>query len=254
MSRTGIYIYAFGDGPTTLPEKGLGDAPVRTIAAAGLVAYVSDAPSGRLRPERRHLSAHQGVLRALMEGRTVLPVSFGVVARNEAEVRGIIASNASQFREQCERVHDRVEHALRLSWDVPDLARHLVERHPDLRAARDAMVAHPSHDNKVRAGRAFENVLNAEREALTASLLAAIEPVCAEVVQNPLRADREVVNLACLVGRGESAAFDQAVERAASLFDETFRFDLSGPWAPHSFVRMNIAPPTDGADGLSEAA
>jgi hypothetical protein len=58
--------------------------------------------------------------------------------------------------------------------------------------------------------------------------------------RQPPRDEREVMNLACLIQRDRQAAFEAAVFEAASHFDNSFAFDYSGPWAPHSFAEMEI--------------
>lgn len=241
-----VYLYAIADDVpgVTLPARGLGDAPVRAVTFAdGLVAVVSDwsAPRGtRLRPERRHLAAHQNVLRELTAQRSMLPVSFGMVAESQGRLSATLSEHAGELLEQLARVGNRVEMALRLAWDVPNVFAHLVERHAELKSARDRVVRENSHESKMAAGRMFEAVLASERQTLTDRALQIVEPAAVEVIQNSLRGETQVFNLACLVERGQVGAFEQAVHRAAESFDDSFRFDLSGPWAPHSFVKLDI--------------
>jgi hypothetical protein len=54
------------------------------------------------------------------------------------------------------------------------------------------------------------------------------------------RNEREALNLACLVRREETAEFENAVFKAAKLFDNNFAFDYNGPWAPHNFVQIDL--------------
>jgi hypothetical protein len=52
-----------------------------------------------------------------------------------------------------------------------------------------------------------------------------------------------VINLACLIGRSQQKEFEQAVFHAASLFDDNYAFDYTGPWPPFHFVRVSLGQP-----------
>ena len=67
-----------------------------------------------------------------------------------------------------------------------------------------------------------------------------LRPLSAEVKENPPRNEREVMNLACLIGRDSQPAFEQAVFAAAERFDNHYSFDFNGPWPPHNFVEIDL--------------
>ena len=52
--------------------------------------------------------------------------------------------------------------------------------------------------------------------------------------------ERLIMKLACLVPRDRQAEWEEGVRRAASLFDDHYRFDYNGPWPPYSFVDIDL--------------
>jgi hypothetical protein len=242
--RSPMYLYAFASPPLDLPGdlRGLADAPLHVIEHDGLAAVVSPLTSARLRPERRHLAAHQGVLRALTERASVLPVSFGVVVSNAAQLRGLIDAEAAALHEQLEHVRGRVEMAVRLTWDVPNIFAYFVESEPALRAARDALVSTNSHAAKVAAGELFGKLIAARRHDHQHRVLSAIGDLAADVAIDEPKSEQEVLRVAALVDRAKLAEFEARVHDIAAAFDTSYRFDLSGPWAPHNFVRLELSP------------
>jgi hypothetical protein len=62
---------------------------------------------------------------------------------------------------------------------------------------------------------------------------------CFEVRENKVGDEREVMNLACLVGRDRHEDFEKALFEAANLFDASFSFDFNGPWPPYNFVQTD---------------
>ena len=63
---------------------------------------------------------------------------------------------------------------------------------------------------------------------------------CEEITSNPPRNEREVMHLACLVARDSKVRFENAVFEAAKRFDNNFKFDFNGPWAPHHFCDVDV--------------
>lgn len=243
---SGWYLYAVlpvGVEPK-LKVPGLAGAEVRFVTEGGLAAAMSLVPAGeRLRPERRNLAAHNGVLKALMEEVTVLPVAFGIVATDEAALRRILSRSQKALQEQLTRVNGRVEMGLRVTWDVPNIFEYLVNLHEELRETRDRIFGvrrEPSQDDKIEIGRLFEKVLTEERETHSERVEAVLSPVAVELKRGRIRTEREVMNLACLVERDKSALFEAAIFDAARMFDDSFTFDFNGPWAPHSFVEVEL--------------
>lgn len=226
---------------------GLESATVYAIDHDGLRAVVSDTASPRLRPERRNITTHQSVLHHLMEEKTVLPMRFGVIARNADAVRALLKTNKHRIKEQLERVNGRVEMGLRVSWDIANIYEYFIATHPVLRQARDEILSRTDNvrrEQKIDLGRLYESLRNAERKECTEKVTEVLFDYCVEIIENPVKKEKEVMNLACLVDRKKLDEFARGVFAASKRFDNTFLFDYSGPWAPHNFVTLDLRPPT----------
>lgn len=243
--KTGRYLYAVvaGHAERSYGTYGIDDSIIYSIPGGEVTAVVSDVPNGRLRPERRHLSAHQDVLRRLMEESTPLPMSFGIIADGRNTIEKILTENQAAFQKQIERVAGKVEMGLRVSWDVGNIFDYFVVTHPELRLARDRFFGthrEPAQEDKIELGRMFDRILNEDRESSSDDVENVLFRYCFEIKRNKCRTEREVMNLACLVGRDAEARFEEGVLEAAKLFDNNFAFDYNGPWAPHNFVDVQL--------------
>lgn len=239
----GTYLYAILAGTAGVGELGsigVEGGEVYCVTAGDITAAVSRVSRARLRPERKHLLAHQAVLRRLMEQCTVLPAAFGLVARSDEAVRGRLVENGELFREQLGRVAGKVEMGLRVSWNAPDLIDYFVATHPELGAARERLRGQTEvgREELIAVGKLFESLREAAREAHSERVVRELQEASAEVQLNPPRGEREVMNLSCLVRREQLGAFEKAIEAAAAPFDDHFTFELNGPWAPHSFTEL----------------
>jgi len=251
-ARSSLYLYAFGEADLTLPQgiTGLNDSPLSLLSVDSVTAVVSPIASGRLRPERRHLAAHQGVLAKIMTTTTVLPVTFGMVVPSAGKLKRMLTPEIDSLVEQLDAVRGRVEMAIRLTWDVPNIFQYFVEQEPALRAARDTMLAQEgNHHAKVAAGELFGKIIATRRHEHELQLLSIIEAAADEIQIEPPKSDSEILRVAALVARDNLGAFEAKLNEAADIFDSACRFDYSGPWAPHSFVSLRIS-----AEQTAEAA
>jgi len=242
----GQYIYAVvaqNEGKA-LEFQGLADAPAYTIPHGGMAAVVSDIELQRIRPERRNLAAHRAVLSGLMLTEdAVLPMRFGAIASGADEIRRLLGTNREIFERQLKQVSGKLEMGVRVTWDVANIFEYFVGKHPELKAARDALFsgsARISQDDRIELGLTFERLHNEDRLAYTAIVEEAIAPHCSAIKAVALRDDREIMNLACLVDKNGRAEFEQSVFAAAAHFDNNFVFDYNGPWPPHTFAEIAI--------------
>ena len=248
-SNAGMYLYAVVQATEDheYGEIGIDEKRVHLVTDTHLGAVVSDFGGGKIRPERRHIAAHQAVLKRIMAEDTPLPIAFGMVADSAKGIRRILARNRVAFTDHLQHVHGRVEMGLRVAWDVPNIFEYFVSVHEDLRTARDQIVGvqerHvPSQEDKIEVGRLFEQCVQEDREKQTARVEARLASCCVEIKRNPPRNEMEVMNLACLVERqAVEKEFEAAIYAAAQSFDSNFSFDFNGPWAPHSFVNIELA-------------
>ncbi|WP_295885837.1 GvpL/GvpF family gas vesicle protein [uncultured Thiohalocapsa sp.] len=254
-SSRGKLIYAltdFGEGSDEQIYKvqGIGGNTVYSISTGDVSAVVSDIHSPKVRPERRNLMAHRAVLAHLLEVGSVLPMRFGVVAANAEAVRDLLRVNNEAITEQLYRVRHRIEMGLRVSWDVANIYEYFVGMHPLLQEARDRLLAlgdNAPRDEKIEVGRLFDRLVNEAREQYTEQVMEVMRNHCEEVMSNPTKKEKEVMNLACLIERDAQAEFERGVFEASKLFNNDYLFDYNGPWAPHNFVELDLKTPATAA-------
>ena len=250
-TRTGKYLYAIIDNSRDHLDRmrGIDGSPVYQISNSTIAAVISNVHCTRIQPQRHRLAAHQNVLKCLMQKDTPLPVQFGIIAGSDGDVLRFLNAHKMSLEEQLQRVAGKVEMGLRVAWDVPNVFEHLVAMHPELRAFRDKLFLakrEPTREEKVELGRMFDRILDKDRELCGRKVQNVLSPLCFEIKSNPPHKMVEVMSLACLIGRGAEGEFEAGVIEAAKLFDDSFRFSVSGPWAPHNFAEVGLRPEQGG--------
>jgi Gas vesicle synthesis protein GvpL/GvpF len=243
--ENGKHIYAIvpSETPDNYGEIGINGCIVYKVQNGSLAAIVSDITTRRLRPERKNLAAHNHVLRTILNETTPLPVSFGVVANNQEQVKAILKRHEDTLSEQLDRLEGKIEMSVRVVLDVENVFEYFVANYDVLKNARNQIFAKdrkPSQDEKIEVGRLFEQILNNERERYADNLTNSLEDICAEIKQSPLRGEAELAHLTCLVSREKVELFEKCVEVQAEGLSDDFAFSLNGPFAPHNFVEMRL--------------
>ena len=246
-TKGGTYLYAVTAGAEEkdFGPVGLYESDVHTINDGEVTAVVSELPvDGKLRPERRHLAAHQGVLSRLVEeSDVVLPVSFGTVADSAEGIRNMLARYKPDLMKQIRRVQGKVEMEVRVVFEVPNVFDYFITVHPELKEMRDRVFDgkhEPSRDEKIELGQLFERFLDEDRERYARQVEKAISSRCAEIKQNKCRNEQEVMRLSCLVAKDEKEEFEAALAEAADMFDDNFTFEHGGPYPPYNFIEIQI--------------
>lgn len=241
-----LYVYAFvlSDRRCDLSVPGVNGAPLGRFLRNGVAAIASAFPEARVRPERRHLAAHQAVISHIMKQCTPLPVAFGTLARGEKTLFKAMNAAGTRLAVELERLSDTAEASVRLSLDVPNIYEYYMGLHPDLRRMRDEVFGLGSHgtprDSRMELGRKFDELRGEDRETFAARAEAALAPHCIEVRRNAPRTDQEISTFTCLIEREGMEKLEAGVQAAATLFDDNFTIDISGPCPPYSFVDVHL--------------
>ncbi|MGA5195250.1 GvpL/GvpF family gas vesicle protein [Streptomyces exfoliatus] len=230
---------------------GVADAPPRIVRVGNIAAVVGSVPEADYSEAalRNHLEdldwleevarAHHSVVEFLAARTTVLPLRLATVYRDDDSVRAVLREGERAFAGMLDRFAGHVE------WGVKVYA--------DPVAASDAAAAEEPAESDP--GRAYLRRRRQQRDAQGAARSAAVEAVtriretagelAVERVghrpqQGRLAASgvgENLVNDSYLVPEDGSGAFHERVRRAAREMTGV-RVEVTGPWAPYSFVTL----------------
>jgi hypothetical protein len=226
-----LYVYAVLSARPPGRWRGLAGEPLRFLRMAGLVlaaGTISEAPAPTTAALRRHDRVAQDLGRA---GAAVLPMRFGTIAADRADLGRLLAPQAPGLRRALAEVKGRAQMtvrvfgargrrvtAVRTAAGAGPGARYLAARHP-------ARIREMPDVARLRA--ALAGIVRAER---------------IEGSQSPPL----VASLYHLVDRAQIAAYRRAFRSAACHLADV-RVTQSGPWAAYAFAPR----PGDPDDGGS---
>ncbi len=201
-------LYTYGiieQGPLDVDVKGVdGSEPITTVDYRSLSAVVSEIET--MEPDRadENATAHDEVLRAVLQsdgGRTVVPMRFGMVFKNENALKNVLRNGRVAFRRSLNDLDGMVELGVKL---------------------------------------VTKDEATVDRPAVVEDVATRLREVADTESGNDLYSDRLVFNRAYLVARDDQTAFDDAVSEIREEYGKDLHVQYNGPWAPYNFVSIEI--------------
>ena len=183
---------------------GINGEEVHSLPYREIAAVVSDADMNEYELTEENARRHEGVLRKVMEGYTVVPVEFGTVIKNERILKRLLNKAYKPTRECLKLVDNMVELGVKA----------IVEK--------DVVY------------------FDKERGKITsAEILESLKKKAEQSVSGELFSDRLILNESFLVKQDEVDAFSEEVAQLGESHP-MIKFLYSGPWAPYNFVYIKI--------------
>jgi hypothetical protein len=173
---------------------------IRSVSHRPFSAVVS--PIDTLEPEEtdENSKAHDRVLQALLDDRTVIPMRFGMVFKDERTLKGVMREARPVFTRTMREIKGAVELGLKL-----------IEKEE----------------------------ANVDREAVRADVEDRLDGRARSTVENELFSDRLVLNRSYLVDGSRREEFSETINGIESEYEDLL-VQYTGPWAPYNFVDIEI--------------
>lgn len=233
-----IYTYAIVDSNSKIsdPINGLGEAGVYNIPYRDIGIVVSEGEQIQ-DITQEHILKHEEVVEKLMESFTVLPVSFLTLFKKEDDVLLMMQEYYSDFRENLDRLRNKVEFGIKIIWSGETIKNRIIEASKKFNA--DVTIPDNS-PGKSFAKEKFEKYkidkeFAEEADRCIALLDDFFSRFAAEKKLEKLKSDNLLLNAYYLVEKEKQADFKEAFERTRSTPGD-LKYLLSGPWAPYNFI------------------
>ncbi|WP_088555004.1 GvpL/GvpF family gas vesicle protein [Calderihabitans maritimus] len=225
---------------------GVGDRNdlVYTINYRDLAMVVSDSPIIIYDPDRKHALQHERVLGEIMKEFTVIPASFGLIFKSEADVQELLKKIYEEAMEALKNLDNKVELGLKVLWKKEYFAAEIEKGFPQLRQLKAAAAREsPKYrkqvfSKKFQLGQMIENIVAQKRSRYIGEIYYGLQRYAVASVANDLITNRMILNAAFLVDKNREQEFDAQVSRFYQKYREKLDFRYTGPWPPYNFVKI----------------
>ncbi len=249
-----IYTYAIIDSNSkiTAPVNGLEGIGVYNIPYRDIGIVVSEGEQIK-NITQEHILKHEEVVEKLMESFTVLPVSFLTLFKKEDDVLLMMQEYYSDFRENLDRLRNKVEFGIKVIWPGETIKNRIIEASKKFnpsttlridgersRTINADVIIQDNSLGKSFAKERFEKYkidkeFAEEADRCIALLDDFFSRFAAEKKLEKLKSDNLLLNAYYLVEKEKQVDFKEAFERTRSTPGD-LKFLLSGPWPPYNFI------------------
>lgn len=267
--RCYVYGYVKASEIGSTPPQGLegieASQPVRFVTLRGVRAIISKVPSRQFGETeladwskdsdwvKEKIRSHAAVLDAFKGLGTVMPVRFGTVFANEADVAVMMNAEYDHVSETLDRLQDKLEWSLHITRDSERLSARIAasgQTVEDSLGAISTGVAQFIRDEMDSAGELVDDEIlstvteNCIRRAHDALMPWAVDGAQKALVTTP--GVDMVFNAAYLVESSQLSDFKEEIERLSKEMEPLgMTLDLTGPWPAYHFADAD-------EDGASE--
>ncbi len=213
-----------------------GEGPLRTVRVDGLFGIVGSVSAPPLPTDTADVLAHHDLVERLAMACTVVPMRFGVVARDDQEVAAYLRREAAGLRALLDELDGREVFRVEATYLEDVAVREAV-------AAAPALLRH-SRRSRTRPSAYHDRIALGQQVAAAISRLAEREGarLAAELSAHAHRATRlapregTVLRAAFLVERDDATSFRESAQGVADRERARLAVRLSGPMAAWDFT------------------
>ena len=252
IERKGMYIYGvlnsdkelfFGPHGVTACEE------VYTVSYQDISAVVSDSETldyTHMRKDRLAmlLIRHQKAIEKIMSlGHTIIPMRLGTFAKDEAEIKHILASGRSIIKDIFTKISNMIEIDITAILGDFNLTLKEIGEGKEIKEFKEGLLASPGGvtvDDQMKIGLMVKEALDRTREGYSKGIQSALKSVSQSFKAHELMDDKMVANIAFLINKAKQKDFEIKVEGLNIEFNEKLNFRCVGPLPPYSFYTLEL--------------
>ncbi len=245
------YLYGFieTDREENFGNIGVGNQNrVTTIRYRDVAAVVSDHPViqfDQLDESQltNYIQKHQVVNEKVLEKHTIIPLRFGNIAQNAADVLKILKHAYIQFKTQLDQLQGKIELVIQATANKQVWLKEIVETNTtikDLTKKLDKSDAQEKIPIQVEIGKIIHNTIVHKEKEIVVDILATLRNGGSPYRSDKLLTQDMIMNMSFLIDRTAESAFDQKLNELGQRYANDLTFKYIGPLPPYSFTQLNL--------------
>lgn len=243
--KEGRYVYGIliSGEERSFGEFGVSKGEVYTINFKDISAVVGDSPLKAYEVTRENLLAHEKVIRELMKAHTILPMTFGTVAKDEKDVVGMLERMYVEFKQVLKRIENKLQIDVRVIWNKDMIYMGILRGDEEIRRLSEEVSKKPAeetYNERVELGKKVMSALDNKREGYIKEITEALSPYIEDSEQNKLTEDRMIMNTSFLVDKSKEEEIYRTVNELDEKYGEDVQVIAVGPLPPYNFSHIEI--------------
>lgn len=221
--------------------------PLVTVHYQDLACVISASPLEDYPVTREYTMRHHQAIAAVRKCfPAVLPVCFNTIAKKgeQAIIEKVLKPRRAEFLKLLEWVGNKEEVGVKAYWrSMEPVFKKILEENPKIKTLRDELAKRPvaaRYYEQIELGKQVEAALKATREEEGKRIVDALKSYAVDVKQDPVRAEKWILNSAFFVEKEKITEFGQQLEKLAEESSGNLTFKYTPEGAPFHFVEVRI--------------
>jgi hypothetical protein len=238
--ETGRYLYGIieTERRESFGNIGLGNSEVYTIQCTDIGAVVSDIPVD-YKVQIEEAIAHEKTLQKIMETRTIIPMGFGVIARNESGIINILRRGQMKFKNMLEKIDNKLQINVKISWDNAVLM-DIFKENEEIQAFSARVNKTASQSLKIELGKKVKSALDQRENECMRDIRGILGDLSSGFKENKIAHQDTIMDASFLVDKEKKQRFYDKLEELEKRYDKKLRFLCVGSLPPYNFTEIEI--------------
>jgi hypothetical protein len=238
--ETGRYLYGIieTERRENFGNIGLGNSEVYTIQYADIAAVVSDIPVDYIIRIEEAMT-HEKTLRKIIETHKIIPMSFGVIARNESEIINILKRGRMKFKNTLQKIDNKLQINVKISWDNTILM-NILKESEEIQTLSAKVKKTTNQSLKIELGKKVKSALDERKNKHMKNIRSILEDMSNGFKENKITDQDTLMSASFLVDKEKEQKFYGKLEELEKKYDKKLKFICVGPLPPYNFTEIEI--------------
>jgi hypothetical protein len=217
---------------------GIDNSEVCVVRYEDIGTAVSDVPES-LKIDVEEAGVHEKALQKIMETHTVIPIGFGVVARDETEIRNVLKRARKKFQHILRNIDHKVQVNVKISWDKAILVS-ILEENEEIRTLSREITENSDQSLRIELGRKVKSALDRKKNEYLENMEIALKSLADGFKESKIVDHDTLMSASFLVDKRQEQEFNAKLEELERKYKGKLEFKSLSPLPPYNFVNIEM--------------
>jgi len=236
----GRYLYGIikSENRESFGNIGIDNSEVYTIQCNDVGAAVSDILEN-YEVGIEEVKIHEKVLRKIMETHAIIPMGFGTIAKDEAEIKNILKQARMKFKNTLEKIDNKLQINVKILWDKAILAT-ILKENEEIRTMSKEAKEKTDQSLRIELGRKVKSALDEIKSEYIKNIQGALKGLSDGFEENKIIDQDTVMNASFLVDKKREQEFYDKLEELERKYEKKLKFLGVGPLPTYNFTKIKV--------------
>ena len=237
-----IYFYGIIEAERgfNFDHVGIANGRIYTIQYKDIEAVVNQVPEN-YKIGLEDTFTYEGVLRRVMENGAIIPMSFGTVVKEPAEIQKILKRGYMVLKHMMDNIRGKLQVNVTASWNEKAVLKTILVEDRELSTLRKKIVKNPANQNlRIELGRRVKKALDEKRREIVPAMITTLQGLSDDFEENKIKDMNTILNASFLLEKSREQDFYAKADEMERRYAKEIKLLVVGPVPPYNFTRIEV--------------